>query len=352
MAFNEINAAGGIKSLGGARIKLLVSDSQGKPETGQSEAEKLIQSGIVGLVGAWQSAVTLVTTQVTERARVPQVIELSVADNIMSRGFKYSFRITYGSTLGVQKNLEYIQSIAQKAGQSVKTAVYLHENSAYGSTLADTWAKLAPDKGIQLLDKISYDSNTPDLTNEVARAKSSRADVLISSGYRPDSILLAHTLQQLRADFLGVFGCQSAAIYHPTFGPEAGPSANYLLDTNQGVSHKKPEGIAFLQSYQQKYNEIASLGSAYAYTAAQVLADAIERAGSTDRDKVREALTQTNFTRTILPQDAIKFDESGQNVGAVPVVYQWLKNEDRVVWPESDSDATPAFPVPKWSERS
>jgi hypothetical protein len=66
---------------------------------------------------------------------------------------------------------------------------------------------------------------------------------------------------------------------------------------------------------------------------------------------VREALSRTDFNKAILPQDSIKFDETGQNVGAVPVVYQWLKDEDRVVWPESDSDATAAFPVPKWSER-
>jgi branched-chain amino acid transport system substrate-binding protein len=351
LAFDQINAAGGIKSLGGARLALVGADSQGKPQTAAAEAERLIRDGVAAIIGSWLSSNTLVTTQIAERNRIPHLIELSIVDQILARGFKYSFRITYGSGKAVQKNVEYVKEIGKAAGRDVKTAVYLHEDSAYGTSLAEEWEKVGPRHGIQLAARIPYSSKTADLTSEVSKAKALGADILLSSGYRPDSILLVRTLAELKANFLAVVGCQSAAFYHPTFSEAVGKPADFLLDTNQGLSRKSPQAVRFARDYRARFNEDVHLGAAYAYTAAQVLRDALERAATTDGPKLRDAIAATSLTDHILPQAEIRFDETGQNVNAVPIVYQWQGKAIRIVWPADQADAKAIFPVPRWEER-
>ena len=351
LAFDEINASGGIKSLGGAKLRLISADSQGRPQTAAAEAERLIREGVVAILGAWLSGNTLVTTPIAERHQIPHIIELSIVDQILARGFKYSFRITYGSGKAVQKNVEYIKEIAKAAGREVKSAVYIHEDSAYGTSLAEEWEKAGPKNGIQLLARIAYSGKTADLTSEVSRAKALNPDILLSSGYRPDSILLVRTLAELKADFLGVFGCQSAGFYHPTFHEAVGKPAEFLLDTDQGVSKRSPHGQKLQRDYKAKFNEEMALGAAYSYTAALVLRDALERAGTTDGPKLRDAIAATNLKDHPLPQAEVRFDETGQNVNAVPVGYQWQGKEIKIVWPPDQAEAKPIFPVPRWEQR-
>jgi branched-chain amino acid transport system substrate-binding protein len=351
LAFDQINAAGGIKALGGARLRLVSADSEGKPQTAAAEAERLIRDGVVAIIGAWLSSNTLVTTPIAERNQIPQLIELSIVDQILARGFKYSFRITYGSGMAVQKNVEYIKEIAKATGREVKTAVYLHEDSAYGTSLGEEWEKVGPRNGIQLLARIPYSSKTADLTSEVSKAKALNPDVLLSSGYRPDSILLVRTLAELKANFLGVFGCQSAGFYHPTFHEAVGKPAEFLFDTDQGVSRRSPHGQRLQRDYKTRYNEDMALGAAYAYTAALVLKDALERAGTTEGPKLRDAIAATSLADHPLPQAEIRFDATGQNVNAAPVGYQWQGKDIRIVWPPDQAEVKPIFPVPRWEQR-
>ena len=351
LAFDQINATGGIKSLGGARLRLISADSEGKPQTAAAEAERLIRDGVVAIIGAWLSSNTLVTTPIAERNQIPQLIELSIVDQILARGFKYAFRITYGSGKAVQKNVEYMKEIAKASGREVKTAVYLHEDSAYGTSLGEEWEKVGPKNGIQLLGRIPYSSKTADLTSEVSKAKALNPDVLISSGYRPDSILLVRTLAELKANFLGVFGCQSAGFYHPTFLEAVGKPAEFLFDTDQGVSKRSPHGQRLQRDYKARFNEDMALGAAYAYTASLVLRDALERAATTEGPKLRDAIAATNLADHPLPQSEIRFDETGQNVNAAPVGYQWQGKDIRIVWPPDQAEVKPIFPVPKWEQR-
>jgi branched-chain amino acid transport system substrate-binding protein len=352
LAVEQINAAGGIKALGGAKLRLLSADSEGKPQTAAAEAERLIRDGVVAIIGSWLSSNTLVTTPIAERNQIPHLIELSIVDQILARGFKYSFRITYGSGKAVQKNVEYIKEISRAAGREIKTAVYLHEDSAYGTSLADEWEKVGPKNGIQLLGRLAYSSKTADLTSEVARAKALNPDVLISSGYRPDSILLARTLAELKANFLAVFGCQSAGFYHPTFHEAVGKPAEYLFDTNQGISRRSPQGQKLQRDFRGRFNEDIALGAAYSYTAALVLRDALERAGTTEGPKLRDAIAATNLKDHPLPQAEIRFDDTGQNVNAAPVGYQWHGKDIKIVWPTDQAEVKPIFPVPSWEQRA
>jgi branched-chain amino acid transport system substrate-binding protein len=95
LAAEEINRAGGIKSLGGAKLKLIHADSGGKPEIGVSEAERLIKEGVVATFGCYQSSVTFAVTQIHEKYKTPFLITLAISEKILQRGFKYTFRVRF-----------------------------------------------------------------------------------------------------------------------------------------------------------------------------------------------------------------------------------------------------------------
>ena len=116
LAVEEINAAGGIKSLDGAKIKLLTADSEGKPDLSIPAVEKLDREGVVAVTGCLQSSVTIVATQVAEKQRVPFVVSVAVADNVTERGFKYTFRIQPNAAQMGAQTVQYISEIAKQAG--------------------------------------------------------------------------------------------------------------------------------------------------------------------------------------------------------------------------------------------
>ena len=132
MAVQELNAAGGIKSLGGAKIKLLTADSEGKPDLSIPAVERLDRQGVVALTGCLQSSVTIVATQAAEKQKVPFVVSVAVADKVTARDFKYTFRIQPNAAQMGAQTVKYISEISQKAGSQVKTIAYLHDNTAFG----------------------------------------------------------------------------------------------------------------------------------------------------------------------------------------------------------------------------
>ena len=113
LAVEEINSKGGIKSLGGAKLAVLHTDSQGKAEIGQAEAERLIQRGVVALMGCFQSNVTFNAMQIAEREKVPFLVTIAVADDITDRGFKYTFRIQPNQTASVKSSLESLKALQE-----------------------------------------------------------------------------------------------------------------------------------------------------------------------------------------------------------------------------------------------
>ncbi len=134
IAVDEINEAGGIKSLGGAKIKTLLRDSESSPKIGMAETEKLALTKAVAIVGAWNSGVTYPCTQLAEQYKIPWVVDMSTQDEIMRRGFKYVFRTcAEGSRMG-ETLVEYVDSAGKKTGARAKTAALMGTDDAYGKT--------------------------------------------------------------------------------------------------------------------------------------------------------------------------------------------------------------------------
>lgn len=332
MAVEEINAAGGISCLDNRPLELLAGDTQGDPELGGQEAERLMDEGAVALIGALQSAVTFVTTQNAARRGIPHLVDEGISDDITNRGFDNIFRIT-GSTAIVAEKLTEI--LAGELDPAVGSIVIMNEDSLFGTSVGDIFTSALEGSGVEVLDRIPYPAAAADLTTEISRVKSLAPDALVHIGYLADGTLIARQARQQELDS-ALIGLVSGGWSHPNFVADLGELANGVLDLNWGVSPEAANSQAVADRYDEAYPDDGWNHHALnSYVAVQVLADALERACSTDGADLIAALKETNLEDHALGQPGpIQFDERGENVNAQPLLFQIQNEEITIVGPE------------------
>jgi branched-chain amino acid transport system substrate-binding protein len=345
-AVDEINGAGGIHSMGGAKLKLLDGDSEGKPETAIAEMQRFNNEGCIAVLGAYQSAVTLVATQEAEKFKLPFVVTVAVADEVTQRGFKYVFRCQPSAEQMATQGLEHLAQIAKAKGVTVKTLAYMHDNTAFGQPLFAHVQKLAPKYGMEVVADVPYSPRAPDVNTEVNKIKLAQADVVLDTGYLGDGIRVLRTMRDLRVQAKAIMGIANGAFSHPKFVVDLGPLAEHVMDGNYRADPNSPVTKAAFTGFRKRYNEDMDPSTVYAYQPMYVLKDALERAGKADRDAVRDALAKTHLTHHMLPQGPIVFDAGGQNINARAVVTQVQSGHIKVVWPTAYAEGQVVFPVP------
>lgn len=356
MAVEEINAAGGIKSLGGAKLEMVYADSESKPEKGVSEAERLINTEKVNvLTGCWNSAVTYPTTAVAERYGIPFIVPVSVSDKITEQGFKTVFRIAAKDSWWTRDQFTFLKDISKEYNTEIKKLAFVYENGDWGKGFAGQWKKLAKESGYEVVLDEPYPSTATDLSPVVQKIRRSRADVLMLVSNAADAILLTNTLAEYKVKLKAVIA-SGGGHADPSFIKATGSNARYLFDIVEWETDiNKPGAKETNEKYKKKYGQNLTGEAVDAYVAMYVLKDALERAASLDKDKIREALAATNLKDgpgMIVGYEAVDFDETGQNKFASPVMVQINdlgKGLERItVWPKSARRAgyTPVFPMP------
>ncbi len=346
LAVKEINAAGGIKSMGGAKLKLLSADSEGKPDLAIKEMERLAGEGAVAVLGCYQSAVTVVATQLAEKLKVPFVVSVAVADEITERGFKYTFRVQPNALQMAQQTIGHLAEIVKASGATVKTIAYLHDDTAFGQSIVGHVDKFAPAQGFEVVIKVPYSPRSPDLTTEVGKIKSAGADLVMATGYFGDGVRAYKTMKDLRVSAKAIVGCANGAYSHPKFVKELGDITEYVMDGNYQANLLIPRTQSAFANYLKDYNTPMGTSTVFAYQGVYVIADALERCKTENREALRDALAKTNLSEHILPQGPIIFGPDGQNVNAAATMMQIQKAEIKVVWPKLFAQAAPVFPVP------
>lgn len=346
LAVKKINDAGGIKSLDGAKLKLIDADSEGKPALAIPAVERFHRAGAVAILGCYQSSVTLVATQIAEKLRVPFVVSVAVADKVTGRGFKFTFRTQPRAEQMASQTVKYIKEITQASGVTVKTIAYLHDNTAFGTSLSEHVVKYAPEYGMEVITKVAYSPRAADVSTEVGKIKAAGADVIMDTGYFGDGVRVLRMMREMRVKAKGIIGCGNGAFSHPKFVGELGSMTEYIMDGNYRANPVSPLTEEAFSQYKKTYGTEMGPSTVFAYQPMLVLADAIERAKSTDRDAIRKALSETNMTQHILPQGPIIFGSDGQNKNAQAAMMQVLKGKVQVVWPKQYSEADFVFPHP------
>jgi branched-chain amino acid transport system substrate-binding protein len=356
MAVEEINAAGGIKSLGGAKLEMIYADSESKPEKGVAEAERLINTEKVHvLTGCWNSSVTYPTTAVAERYGIPFIVPVSVADKITEQGFKTVFRVAAKDSWWTRDQFTFLKDMQKEFNTKVETVAFVYENGDWGKGFAGLWKKLAEQAGYKVVLDEPYPSTTTDLSPVANKIKRANPDVLMLVSNAADAILLTNTLAEYKVKPKAIIA-SGGGHADPSFLKAAGKNAQFLFDIVEWETDvNKPLVKATNDKFNAKYGYNLAGESVDAYIAMYVLADALERAGSLDPKAVRDALAKTNLTTgpaMIASYNAVEFDETGQNKHAAPVIVQINdlgKGMERItVWPQSARRGgyTPVFPTP------
>jgi branched-chain amino acid transport system substrate-binding protein len=346
LAIEKINGDGGIKALGGAKLELLGGDTQGKPDIGQSEAQRLIDSGASALVGTYQSAVSSNVAAVAERGKVPFVMDITGDDGILQHGYKYSFRMQpqnsrFGSTAA-----QYLQQVSTAAGKPAKKVAYLHESTAFGTNVYKAFKAEAEKLGMTVDPEISYDAaSVSDLTTQMTQVKASGADVVAVSGYYRDGVVAAKAVSTVKPNLTAVIGAANGAFDQPQFPTDAGAAAQGYFDTNYHIDTKSPDAKAFVDLYKSRYKDDPRTGAALAYDAVRVIADGLERAKAKDGAKLRDGIAATAIQPLTLSSGPVKFSDTGENTSALPILTQVQGAAPLVVFPAERAQAKPIFPA-------
>ena len=196
IAIEEINAAGGIKALGGAKIEPVLGDAQSTPEGGNAEVEKMNGAGVAAIVGGYASSICLSASQTAARYDLPYVVDVGVVDSIVTRGLKNTFRFGPGFGVIAKTALDNLVTLNDQAGKPAKTAMIVHEDSAFGAGLAKLLNAQLPERGFQILETIAHPTPTRDFNNVALKIKAQNPDLVIPADYYNEYVLLARTMQQ------------------------------------------------------------------------------------------------------------------------------------------------------------
>jgi branched-chain amino acid transport system substrate-binding protein len=342
----------GLAGLGGAKVEVVFADNQGSPAVGQNQALRLItEEKVVALSGAYQSGITLTTSAIAEKYGIPYVNGESVAANLTERGFKWFFRTTPVAADFAKIYLDFLKDM--KAG-GVKTdnVAIVHENTEYGTSVASVITSVFKDNGLRIAQDIAYSANTTDVQSQVLQLKEKKPDVVIMVSYASDAILYSKTMQSL--DYKPpMMIADNSGFSDPSFIKAVGKISQGVFNRSS-FSIGAPGSPTFLinEMYKKK-----SGGDDLDDTAARqmqgffVLVDAIDRAKSTEPDKIQAALKATDLKpdQLIMGYKGVKFDDKGQNVLASGLVIQLQDGENYVpVWPKNSARAAPMLPYKGW----
>jgi branched-chain amino acid transport system substrate-binding protein len=345
MAIDEINAAGGIKALNGAKLEPVLGDAQSTPEGGNAEVEKMNSAGVAAIVGGYGSSICLAASQTAARYDLPYVVDVGVVDAIVTRGLKNTFRFGPGFGVIAKTALDNLVTINDQAGKPAKSVMIVHEDSAFGSGLAKLLNDQLPGRGFQVLDTISHPTPTRDFNNVALKIRAQDPDLVVPANYYNEYVLLARTMQQQRIRPKGIYSVLGGAASSYKFVKEFPEAAQYIMDCNHWFDPRSAKSAALRKKVEEK-------GGFYTYevymnySCILLVADALERAASTDRAKLITALESSTFSGHVMPYGPTKFVH-GQNQGAAPVNTQVLGNDIQVILPESFASAKPVFPMPR-----
>jgi branched-chain amino acid transport system substrate-binding protein len=343
-AIEEVNTAGGIKALGGAKIEAMLGDAQSTPDGGNAEVEKMNAAGVSAIVGGYASAICLSASQTAARYDLPYLVDVGVVDSIVTRGLKNTFRFGPGFGVIAKTALENLVAINDQAGKPAKTVMIVHEDSAFGAGLAKLLNVQLPERGFQVLETIPHPTPTRDFNNVALKIKAQNPDLVIPANYYNEYVLLARTMQQQRIRPKGIYSVLGGAASSYKFVKEFPDAARYIMDCNHWFDPKNAKALALKKKIEAK-NEFYTYEVYMNYSCVLLLADAIERAASADRAKITAALASSTFSGHVMPYGPTKFVD-GQNQGAAPVNTQVLGNDIEVILPARFASAKPVFPMP------
>jgi branched-chain amino acid transport system substrate-binding protein len=334
---DEINNAGGIKALGGAKINLIVADATSTPTTAGNVAQRLItQNEVTAILGAFASSLTIAISDVTERRDIP-LLTMSFADQITGRGFKNVFQVVAKASVIGKAQFDYTMAIAQAAGAKIDKIAIMYEDTAYGTAQANGLRAGAKAANVQLVMDDAYPLGITDTTPLINKLRASGAQAVFPVSYLNDSLLIIRTMRQQKINIPAIGGAAGYVI--PDFEKGLGEFSENVLSVNTSNYDLAPD---LTERFRKRFGYFMVHEALENAVALDVLVQAIEKAKSAKAQDVAAALRGGKFTggwTQAMTGGAVEFDQTGLNVRSVPLMVQWQKKELVTVWPKEIAKA-------------
>src|SRR5216683_1624444 len=362
MAAEAINAAGGIKSMGGMKLELLLGDTQTKPEVGRTEAERVVSQGAQLLIGSFDSGSTAAMVPVAQQRRIPFLVDIAAADPITANVAKsvrdgqqkvqYVYRNFPTGTLFGQRAVQYFTEIFKEAGVSPKRVVVMHANDLFGQNQARGFqaAHKAANPSWEIVEAIPWPEPPSDLSTEVSKAKAAKPDVIAPITRPASALLLFPEIRKQRVEMMGIVGPGSPGLYEAGQLAALKEDLEYVLTSVPWANFKNPKTNAVAEEYRKRSGgKTFDTNSGYSYDGMFVIADILERAASLeDPDAIVDAMKATNFSGGLMQYAGpVVFNELGDNPNAIPTMIQILSQKPVAVWPREAALQKFVFPRPK-----
>lgn len=357
---------GGIPNLGGAKIVLIFKDHRGEPDRGADLAKSLIlDDKVVGLMGAYNSAVTKTVSAVAERYGIPMINDSSTSPDLTERGFKWFWRTTPHDNYFNRDLFELLKGLTEGKVRGVKAVpkknlqnlAYACENTEWGSGVAKSIEAYAKEYGFTITKGLLYNANAPDLTSEAKALVAAKPDAMLFAAYLSDSLLMIRTLKGMKAQTKFFWG-QDAGFEMADFAKTLGTDINGVLTRTvfiDKITKVKKVAGQVNALYKKKYGDDLTGATARSVVGVQAWAYVLNKAGSTDPKAIQKACNEINIPAgdLVMPWAGVQFDAKGQNVLGRGLIGQYQKTADgkislEIVYPFDLATANFIYPFPGW----
>ena len=355
MAVDIINSNGGVSVDGKTyNLEIVYYDDESTPARGAQLAERLIQQdGVDFVLGPYSSGMTKAIAPVTEKYGVPMVEANGASRSLFTQGYKYLFAVLSTSEQYLASAVDLRAEMAEAEGKdpSEMTIAGAFENDPFSQDIRAGVIADAEKYGMEMVIDDQLPPELNDMASTLIKVKATQPDLLVVSGHAKGAALAIRQIAEMQVNvpMLAMTHCDSADIIG-NFGADA----EYTLCASQWASTLSYEdeyfGSAgnFATEFEARYGYAPPYQAAESAAAVLVFKDAFERAGSLDKDAVRDALAATDMMTFYGP---VKFDETGKNIAKPMVLFQVQDGEYVVVAPTKWAAAEIRYPVPPWSER-
>jgi len=347
-AVRLVNARGGIKSLGGAHVILKIYDTQSSSATAVTVTRKALDEGAVIVTGAAGSPQSLVASQVCEEAKVPYLTTTDFAPSLLTRGFHYMFQADPSMTAIVQATLAFVKQEGARTGKPATRLGILATNDEVGAPSAQALQQLGPKFGFTVVATEEYPDGTTNFLPYLEKLKAAGADAVFGYQLTANSIAIVDGMSEIHykpTAFGGILGGETTTAFVRSTGAKGNAT---LVASDFSPDLKIPGLPALVSEYQKDWHTPIDVNGAAGISAVGLMVAAIEAAGSTNPQKVRDALAAIDITAgedMFIIVSGCKFNSVGYNVKAEGVVQQIYNGTFHSVYPPAyASDFTPKWP--------
>lgn len=342
----QINAAGGV-TVGGKKlqIELTLLDDESDPTKTVARLETLASQGVVAYLGGAGSDLHAAASSIADKNKIPYLGVAFAFHGIHQQGLRYLFS-PFPKSPDLTKETFVFLDAAIPAAQRPRKVALLLERTDWGKEMGRLWEGTAKSHGYQIVASGEYAPGSKDFSDLILKAKSAGAETVLALPSPPDGMTIVKQMKEL--DFNPRVNVLIRAADPPVWSQNLGKDGDYvLLSPGWHFAARYPKVTELNEAHQKLFNRPADPLVGPSYACLQILADAVTRAKTLDRDKLRDAIAATKMTTVVGP---VRFRADG--TGEVKVFFQqWLKGRQELVWPKDFATAPFGYPAPPFDKR-